>query len=295
MIMSKQPTCKFCRANPATNPTIMLTRINELGEKGEWCCHVCLPKTTPSYVQEIVGLRKMLAEANARNMELEAQGAEMRQFILKMQHLHSFCSKDQTCPCAYHQTIAFLTSTTLGAKLVEEVENLRTIVGKCNSDWGRLRDFIKGCNGPKEMFRFQEAAEKPGGKGVGMFLNYITNIWKEIDDTKSELTTTQQKLAAAITLIKCKEWKAFLGYYECAYCGNCENKIHRADCAIVAVLKDADASGWVHVDGELVKALESAINANHPRASFPFDPSCKLCQALKMLSAARSTSTQGTK
>jgi hypothetical protein len=70
------------------------------------------------------------------------------------------------------------------AKLKAENERLKDIVRRCNSDWCRLRDFILVCNGPTEACRFWDEGKKL--KGVEIFIAYITSLWDEAANRKSE-------------------------------------------------------------------------------------------------------------
>lgn len=64
----------------------------------------------------------------------------------------------------------------------DRIERLEKIVQQCNADWLRLKAWIIAGNGrPEEFFRFRGAALKNGGKGVEIFIDYITSLWAEID------------------------------------------------------------------------------------------------------------------
>lgn len=285
----------------------------------------------PPYVQEIAGLRDRVKEVNARNLlleeklasanatclelttcadsiklaealakvsiekqQLEAQGAEMRIAM----RLSAERFGGMSIAMAIDGLLDCLNSTTLGAKLVEEVERLRALVcPKCNNK-GHHQDgeyvgepvphIACSCAHGKtleELYEFQARFETAETARVQLMERSVLAMviaegdegWEKTQYTcpmveavkvvRQQLTTTQQKLAAAMGVLKI-----------------CADALEKCDCAvnhaqgacpkshaiksIAAVLKDADASGWVHVDGELVKAMEFALEEHrtHYRA-----------------------------
>jgi hypothetical protein len=52
------------------------------------------------------------------------------------------------------------------------------------ADWTRLKDWCIGGQGPKEMFRLQDAA-KDAKSHADVFIRYITSLWDELSKRES--------------------------------------------------------------------------------------------------------------
>jgi hypothetical protein len=63
----------------------------------------------------------------------------------------------------------------------KEIDRLVAIVKECNSDWCRLRDFIRG-ESPEEMMRLQNAFT--AGRGVQGFQAYVASLWYALRNKK---------------------------------------------------------------------------------------------------------------
>lgn len=49
-------SCDKCGANPATDSTVALKRVNEKGVKGIWRCYPCFGLKKPTLVEVIKGI-----------------------------------------------------------------------------------------------------------------------------------------------------------------------------------------------------------------------------------------------
>lgn len=190
-----------------------------------------------SLMQEISDLRDQLKAAATKNRELEAQGAEMLACLKEFNIAVCFVTEmrrgsENAFAEGMKRYAKICSSTTLGAKLLEEVARMERMEGQlvderdaAEETIGQIYYLILG-HSPEwsNFFGHKEAIEK---------IMEVVNLLKQ---SAKELTTTQQKLAAALDIAsKLVEYSNPRITKVTAYAETVQK--------LTAVLKDSDASG----------------------------------------------------